>query len=301
MDRKKESGASRKTNSWKDIDQDVKAKGISKTAFKRILLSRCRAVGAIVGAFLILAAALKLFVMNEDLSVSLSKAGRALPVKAILLESDALPRDWVLEYLDLSDRELDLLGLDIGQLKTKLESHPQALSVEIARQLPDTLFISVNEREPVAKVLAEDARRGRLTLLVDRYGIVYEGIGYGVKQIKSLPYLDGIRLRQAEGGFEPLIGMEPVANLLSQTREVAPHLYQSWKVVSLAEYPRLIVKSGFVREVVFEKDKSDFRRQISRLDYIVDYYKSHAYSKVAKVDLTMNSQVPVEQTLVARR
>lgn len=301
MDRKKESEASRKTNSWKDIDQDVKAKGISKTAFKRILLSRCRAVGAIVGAFLILAAALKLFVMNEDLSVSLSKAGRALPVKAILLESDALPRDWVLEYLDLSDRELDLLGLDIGQLKTKLESHPQVVLVEIARQLPDTLFISVNEREPVAKVLAEDAQRGRLTLLVDRYGIVYEGIGYGAKQIKSLPYLDGIRLRQAEGGFEPLIGMEPVANLLSQTREVAPHLYQSWKVVSLAEYPRLIVKSGFVREVVFEKDKSDFRRQISRLDYIVDYYKSHGYSKVAKVDLTMNSQVPVEQTLVARR
>lgn len=301
MARKKAAGASRKTNSWKDIDQDVKAKSISKTAFKRILLSRCRAVGAIVGAFLILAAALKLFVMNEDLSVSLSKAGRALPVKTILVESDALPRDWVLEYLDLSDRELDLLGLDIGQLKTKLESHPQALSVEIARQLPDTLFISVNEREPVAKALAEDARRGRLTLLVDRYGIVYEGIGYGAKQIKSLPYLDGIRLRRAEGGFEPLIGMEPVANLLSQAREIAPHLYQSWKVVSLAEYPRLIVKSGFVREVVFEKDDSDFRRQISRLDYIVDYYKSHAYSKVAKVDLTMNSQVPVEQSLVARR
>ena len=254
-----------------------------------------------MGAFLVLAAALKLFVMNEDLSVSLSKAGRALPVKAILVESDALPRDWVLEYLDLNDRELDLLGLDIGQLKTKLESHPQALSVEIARQLPDTLFISVNEREPVAKALAEDARRGRLTLLVDRYGIVYEGIGYGAKQIKSLPYLDGIRLRRTEGGFEPLIGMEPVANLLSQAREIAPHLYQSWKVVSLAEYPRLIVKSGFVREIVFDKDESDFRTQLSRLDYIVDYFKSHAYSKVAKVDLTMNSQVPVEQPLVARR
>jgi len=301
MARKKAAGASRRTNSWKEIDQDVKAKSISKAAFKRILLSRCRAVGVIVGAFLILAAALKLFVMNEDLSVSLSKAGRALPVKAIVVESDALPRDWVLEYLDLNDRELDLLGLDIGQLKTKLERHPQALSVEIARQLPDTLFISVNEREPVAKALAEDARRGRLTLLVDRYGIVYEGIGYGAKQIKSLPYLDGIRLRRAEGGFEPLIGMEPVANLLSQAREIAPHLYQSWKVVSLAEYPRLIVKSSFVREIVFEKDESDFRRQLSRLDYIVDYYKSHAYSKVAKVDLTMNSQVPVEQSLVARR
>ena len=39
-----------------------------------------------MGAFLVLAAALKLFVMNEDLSVSLSKAGRALPVKAILVE-----------------------------------------------------------------------------------------------------------------------------------------------------------------------------------------------------------------------
>ena len=34
MARRKAAGASRKTNSWKDIDQDVKAKSISKTAFK---------------------------------------------------------------------------------------------------------------------------------------------------------------------------------------------------------------------------------------------------------------------------
>ena len=301
MARKKAAGASRKTNSWKDIDQDVKAKSISETAFKRILLARCRAAAVIVGSFLVLAAGLRLFVMNEDLSVSLSKAGRALPIKDIIVESDALPRDWVLEYLGLNEGEPDLLGLDIGQLKGKMESHPQAFSVEVARQLPDTLFIAVNEREPVAKALAEDATRGRITLLVDRFGVVYEGIGYGAKQIKSLPYLDGVRLKRSEGGFEPLVGMESVANLLSQARDIAPHLYQSWKVVSLAEYPRLIVKSGFVREIVFEKDESDFRRQLSRLDYIVDYYKSHAYRKVAKVDLTMNSQVPVEQTLIAGR
>lgn len=293
--------ASRKANSWKDIDQDVKAKSISETAFKRILLARCRAAAIFVGVFLIAAAALKLFVMNEDLSVSISKAGKALPVKSIIVESDALPRDWILERLDLQKDELGLMGLDLARLKAKLEGHPQAFSAQIARQLPDTLFISVKEREPVAKMLAEDARRGRLTLLVDRHGVVYEGIGYGAKQIKALPNLDGVRLKRSESGFEPLAGMEPVADLLFQAREIAPHLYQRWRIVSLAEFPRIIVKSGFVREIVFEKGDSDFRRQLSRLDYIVDYYKSHGLGGVAKVDLTMNSQVPVEQPLVATR
>ncbi|HCR29681.1 MAG TPA: hypothetical protein DIV79_06675 [Opitutae bacterium] len=301
MARRKTANASRKSNSWKDIEQDVKAKSISETAFKRILLARCRTVALFAGAFLIAAAGLKLFVMNDDLSVSITKAGRALPVKSIIVESDALPRDWILEYLDLNEGEIDLLGLELDRLKARLEKHPQTFSAQIARQLPDTLFISVKEREPVAKMLAEDARRGRLTLLVDRFGIVYEGIGYGPKQIKSLPNLDGVRLKRNEDGFEPLVGMEPVDDLLSQTRDIAPHLYQSWKIVSLAEFPKLIVKSGFVREIVFEKGETDFRRQISRLDYIVDYYKSHAFSKVEKVDLTMNSQVPVEQSLVARR
>jgi len=300
MASKKAAIASRKANSWKDIYQDVKAKSISETALKRILLARCRAAAIFVGVFLVVAAALKLFVMNEDLSVTLSKAGRALPVKSIIIESDALPRDWILEHLDLKEDDLGLMHLDLDQLKTRLESHPQTRSAQIARQLPDTLFIAIEEREPVAKILAEDARRGRLTLLVDREGIVYEGIGYGSKQVETLPNLDGVRLKRIEGGFEPLTGMEPVADLLSQAREIAPHLYQTWRIVSLAEFPRMIVKSGYVRETVFEKGNSDFRRQLSRLDYIVDYHKSHGYSGVAKVDLTMNSQVPVEQPLVAR-
>ncbi len=300
MATKKASKSVRKSRSWKDIDQDVKAKSMSSAAFKRMLLARMRTCAIGVGVFVALALVIKFFVMTDDFSATLTKAGRALPIRVVEVESDTLSREWVMEHLDLYRGDLNLLEIDVGALRASLLKIPQTREAHIARQLPDTLFISIEEREPIARVAAEDVERGRITLLVDRDGIVYEGIGYNRKRIQSLPFLDGIRLKRIEGGFETIEGMNSVDHLLAEASEIAPHIYQTWKVVSLAELPKLIVKSAFAKEIVFAPTGGDYRRQLSELDYIIDYHKGHSYRSVAKIDLTMKSQVPVTRSTVVR-
>ncbi len=257
---KKPSKNTSKSRSWKDIDQDVKAKSMSSTALKRAIFSRCRKFAFYSILVIVLVGGAKLFLMTEGVSTALTKAGKSLPIKNIEIESDALSREWVLNYLGLDgDETLNLLGLDLGSLKDKLEFQAQVSFVKIARQLPDTLYIAIEEREPIAKVLAEDVERGRITLLVDRTGVVYEGVGYDSKRISILPFLDGIRLKRNEGQYEAIEGMEHVDKLLSEAFEIAPHIYRSWKVVSLEELPKLIVKSNFAKEIVFEPVATDYR------------------------------------------
>ncbi len=300
MATKKAAKGARRSKSWKDIDQDVKAKSMSSTAFKRRLLARCRRVGYCVAALVAAFFAGKLLLMTEDVSAALTKAGRALPIKVVEVESDALSRDWIMSYLGVDREGLNLLEVNLKALKVQLLELPQVASVDVARRLPDTLFISVVERDPIAKILVEDVERGRVTLLVDREGVVYEGTGYDAKRIKSLPFLDGFSLKRLERGFERVEGMDLVDRLLSEAREIAPHIFQTWKVVSLGELPKLIVKSNFAREIVFEPRAVDYRKQLSELDYIIDYHKSRSYRSIAKVDLTMNSQVPVVPTSLVR-
>ncbi len=290
----------RKSRSWKDIDQDVKAKSMSATALKRVVFSKCRRIALYSIIVLAIAGGSKLLLMTEGVSVALTKAGKSLPIERIEVESDALSREWVLEFLQLEENGTNLLGVDLDRMKERLEAQAQVASARIARQLPGTLFISLEERDPVARVLAEDVQRGRITLLVDGSGVVYEGIGYDAKRVAALPFLDGIRLKRFGAGYRSIDGMEVVSKLLRETREIAPHIYRTWKVVSLEDFPKLIVRSNFAKEIVFEPVDTDYRRQLSELDYIIDYHKGHSIRSIAKVDLTMNSQVPVTHNSITR-
>lgn len=293
MATKKPMKTARRSKSWKDIDQDVRAKSMSSTAFKRMFFARCRKSVITIVAIAAIAVGAKLFLETEDVSSALTQAGRALPLKMVETESDVLDREWILHYLDLNRDGLNLLTLDLGEMKQSLESYSQIRSAELARQLPDTLFVSIQEREPIAKIIASDVDRARITLLVDQEGVVYEGIGYDSKMVRSLPSLDGIRLKRKDGGFEPISGMDVVEVLLTEARTLAPHLYRSWKVVSMEAWPNIVVKSDFAKEAVFEPTPGGYRRQLAELDYIIDYNKSRSVNRVARVDLTLKSQVPV--------
>jgi len=293
MATKKANKNARKPNSWKDIDQDVRVKSMSSAAFKRMIFGRCRKTLVVIGAIAALWGGAKLFLMTDDFSKALTQAGRALPLKTIETESDVVDRDWILKRLDLNRDGLNLLSFDLGAMKERLEDHPQILRAELARQLPGTLFISIEERDPIAKILASDVERGRITLLVDAEGVVYEGVGYDRKRIRALPSLDGIRLKRNDGRFEPIAGMDVLEGLLSEARTIAPHLYSSWKVVSMEAWPNIVVKSEFAREVVFEPSPDGYRRQLAELDYIIDHHRSRSINRVARVDLTLKSQVPV--------
>ncbi len=113
--------------------------------------------------------------------------------------------------------------------------------------------------------------------------------------MEGLPFLDGVRLVRDSNGFRPISGINRVSDLLQLTRQEAPHLYRTWKVVSLKDSPRLIVKTKDVSEIVFEP--GNFRRQLAKLDYILDYYRKAAGEDMERIDLSFRDQVAVEVEL----
>jgi len=291
---------SRKSRSWKDIDQNVKPKAMSDVARKRLLTSRFRkfaliAVAVVIGAFVGRAV-----LLSEKGPELLAKAGRELPVREIEVETDgSITRRWILEHLELDREFLDLLTLDLGTLKARILELPQVRGAEVARKFPDTLSISIEEREPIAKVAALDKRGRRTLLAIDGEGVVYSGVNYSRKRMKSLPYMDGIRLkRDPDGGFQNISGMDEVARLFFEASAYAPSIYRSWQVVSLEAFPNIITKSKVAKEVVFKP--GDYRAQLSRLDYILDYYRGNLLNPIPMVDLTLGGQVPVKAVLAER-
>ena len=73
-------------------------------------------------------------------------------------------RDAILDTLDVA-RGTPILGVDLAQAKHRLETLPWVRSAAIERRLPDTLFIRIVERQP----LAYWQRQGKL-VLIDREG-----------------------------------------------------------------------------------------------------------------------------------
>lgn len=75
-------------------------------------------------------------------------------------------RETILGTLNVG-RGTPILGVDLAQAKRRLETLPWVRSAAVERRLPDTLFIRIVEREP----LAYWQRQGKL-VLVDREGAV---------------------------------------------------------------------------------------------------------------------------------
>ena len=66
----------------------------------------------------------------------------------------------------------------------------------------------------------------------------------------------------------------------------------AWQIVSLERDEVLIAKGKYAKEVVFDRH-ADFRNQLGKLDYILDYYRTSQNGRIENVDLTLGDQVPV--------
>lgn len=225
----------------------------------------------------------------------LSRAGEFSPIRSVEIETDGfLERDWLLDYLALGAEE-SLLTVDLAGLKSRLEALGQVDNAEVERRFPDTLVVSLQERQPIARIAGLRANGEKLALFVDRTGAVFECERIDPSLIRSLPFLDGIKLKKRNGGFASIPGIEPLAELLSEAQAIAPHLYRRWRIVSLEKSDRLIVRGRMAKQIEFDAG-SGFRDQLGRLDYIIDHYRSLGWRSIEHVDLTLGDQVPVRSS-----
>lgn len=261
------------TRSWRDIPQQLKPRAMSAGGRRRVWRRSLRSVMVMLAIVLIGVVAWGVSAALQDQGPGrAARAADATPVKEIALATDGvLDRAWITRTLALP-RAATLMELDLEQLHDRLLASGQVRSATVARKFPSTLAVTLAERMPVARVMAQLADGATRELLVARDGVVYDGAGYDPAIVNSLLWLDGVKLVRVRDRFQPITGMEPVADLLAKARNEAPHLYASWKVISLARLEsddELVVNSTVVEKVTFSV-AVDFFRQLALLDVLVD-------------------------------
>lgn len=287
-----------RSHSWKDIRQEVNSRAMSKEGHRRRTIAGLRFIAVCALALGGVAAAIEVYLKWESNPGSLRDPGGNVPLKQVVFSTDgALDRPWLDRTLALP-KNASLMNLDLAALQQRLLASGQAQTVMLRRRFANhSLAVTVQERVPIARLMAQADGNPPCLRLVAGDGVVFEGVGYEPAALERLPWLDGVQLRRStQHGFEPIAEMERTAELLQTARVLVPELFAGWQVVSLARFTsdhEILVRSTAIPEIVFDL-RDGFPRQLARLDYIVDFLRSKGAPPLQRIDLALGGQVPVE-------
>ena len=276
---------------------------MSRGGRRRLWLTLGRTIGAVLVIGLLGGAIFVFTGLFQDNPKRIAAAVNAVPLRAPILRTDGvLDQAWLQRTLALP-ASATLMDVDLLQLRERVLADPQVRTATLTRKFPDTLEVTIAERSPIALVNARIGNAAPRPLLVARDGVVYAGNGHDPRILQELPFLDGIKLVRSGDRFLPLRGMETVAELLATARNEAPHLYQAWRVVSLARLERdgeIEVRSGNVERIVFSaRSRDDFLRQLAQLDLLIDTTRARTDQPIQEINLAVGRmtdgriQVPV--------
>lgn len=286
------------SRTWRDIPQPVGTRAMGREGKKRMAM----AIGNVVGLVLVLGAScwgvFEVVSLWRTDPTRITAPTKGVPVRDFVVRTDGvLDRAWVERTLDLK-KGVSLMELDLVDLKRRLEESGQVSKAVIERKFPDVLVVTLQERTPVARIMALIGDAAPVSFMVARDGMVYSPFGYDPAMAGALPFIDGVKLVREGAGFARIEGMEAVADLLGTAQAAAPSLYRSFKIVSLARFAldrTLAVKSTEVESITFGSSQDSFYRQIARLDYILEETRrQNTPGQLKSVNLAIgDKQVPV--------
>jgi len=283
------------TRSWRDISQPVKSRAMSRGGRVRLVLAAARSL-----AFGLLVAGVAwgcwtVFEALQHDGQPKSAAAKTGPLKTpelVRSHDGVLDNAWLVRTLRLP-AGISLIELDLANLRERLLADRQVLTAGLTRHFPDRLTVQITERMPIARVRVKESGEER-DFLVAGDGVVYLGSGYDVGILRTLPWLDGLRLARDGTGFRASVDLDPVARLLVAAQYSAPHLYRTWQTVSLARLVldrELEVTNGQGVTVVFNA-KGEFFPQLARLDFVLERRDRLQMAGTMRIDLSLGREVP---------
>ncbi len=289
------------SQSWRGISQSVSPRVMSAPGRRRLGMNIVRVTFTVVALAGLAAVGLYLAQGLDRPAETLAPVVKTEPLRDIIVLTDGvLTEAWARERLNLPEG-IALMAVDLDAARAALLQTGQVKSAVVARDFPDTLVVTVEERVPVIRIMAA-IEPGKLEpLVVSRDGLVYRPINNNPIMLNSLPWLDGVRLTRQGEGFAPLAGIGQVSDLILTAQQEAPHLASEWRVVSMEEAPRLVVRTREIKQIVF--DTVNMRRQLAWLDHILDQESRKPEPRpIQRIDLSFaaRSQPPAVPQVVVK-
>ncbi len=196
-------------------------------------------------------------------------------------------------------RNRTLMDVNLEELHDNLLEEEQIVTVQIAREFPSTLRVSVEELQPVLVLRMRDAEKKFQDWLVSTDGSLFLGQQYSPSRLALLPSLQvspKLLSRNAENdGYEKLSGMGQVSPLLELARREYPDLYRDWRVVSY-ERPdesdpgaHVMVQSKRVGRIRFSP--GGYAEQMKRLRYLLMEPRFAKAPRIESIDLSHDRSV----------
>lgn len=198
------------------------------------------------------------------------------------------------EVLECSGVRLgqNLLAINLAEVRRQMLSNPYISEVKLERRLPDTLLISIDERQPVAILYPRSASGAKL--LQDVYYIDASGMVIKPKpgeKLRPLPVItgidasyviEGLKLDYPAGlsalNFVRMMSLSPLRTELNLTQ------------IDLLMDGSFMVRTRQGGQIRFRADYLE--AQLARLSIIMDYARRHE-RMIQTIDLSPDKNIPV--------
>ena len=195
----------------------------------------------------------------------------------------------------------NLLALDLARVKRDLELVPWIQSTAIERVLPRTLCLRINEREPVAQVIAMQAGAGggyeQVVYHLDETGFVMLPLDPRLRatppviQNEALPTISGVSASDLRPGRRvDSVQVRAALELISK--------FDYSPMAGLAELQRINVTTPEILEVYTSQGSqiifslNPFEQQLRRWHLVYDQYQKQGKA-IAMLDLSIANNVPL--------
>lgn len=218
--------------------------------------------------------------------------------KVLFYTDGVLDESWLSDVIQIN-RNMQLMDINIFEMKHSLESHDQVIEAEVIRIFPDALRIELAEEVPIFKLKMQTSEGMGYLRCVGKSGHVYEGVGYTESFLEALPFL--IPFRHPNKKYLPINGLNNVAPLMDLLEEEGLIERIRLQSISLenfsgdAEFPGQIIEinSGLIPRILFSA-YDDYPKQVARLNYILSYINGSGNREVERVDLSLRDSAAVQ-------
>jgi len=185
---------------------------------------------------------------------------------------DHLTEEEVLQLSDVTARD-NLLSLDLESIATNIEAHPWVNAVEVKRELPDHLMITIKEHAPVALLNSDKI------YLVDEQGKIIDELS--TEERISLPIITGVDPKYIEN-HQIQKALELISMASKGTRTLGVNNISQIHIAGRDTLILYTADSG----IPFYFDIENLGAQFSMAEKILyQLYRSGIYKKAAKVEL----------------